>query len=393
MTLGDLRSFGINLESVGVACMWLALVLRAPTAMRSSEQRSLWLAVLGAAAALTLHLPWVNDLVYQATGPTHLTALARNLLGVLTSAAVLDFVFLAFRGRHTYPLYGLAAVGMTVLTWLDLTAVPHLSHTIPPSGAPAPSATYWAVLIAINLSTNVVCALACWWYSRASPDFALRVGLRLFGLGAVFAGSYWLLHCAYLGARYSWIPSLAPLLLGCYALARASAICVPLGAMAALTLQRVRVLWQLRPLWRDLVEAVPDVRLAPARRPGLGFLRYSDSPLDLRLYRTVIEIRDAILDLRAYVPQPVLDEVRAHLEDESSPPADADPRVTACWLRIARRAKAGGAPPHRGDLTVPVLGGADLPGEIEFLRRVSKADTTPRIRELAARLERPTAPH
>ncbi|MEU5190148.1 MAB_1171c family putative transporter [Streptomyces klenkii] len=388
MLISELRSFGTGLETAGVACMWLVLTLRAPAAIRSSEQRSVWLAVLGAAAALTFNLQWVNDLVYQASGPTHLTALARNLFGVLTSAAVLDFVFLAVRGRHTYPLYGLAGLVMTGLTWLDVTAEPHLAHAIPSVGDPTPSTTYWVALITVTLSTNVVCAIACWWYSRASLDLALRIGLRLFGLGAAFAGAYWLLSATYIGVRYSWIPSLTPLLLGCYAFSRASAICVPLGIAAALALRHVRVLWQLWPLWRDLVAAVPDVSLAQPRQRGLRFFPRSD-PLDLCLYRTVIEIRDAILDLRAYIPQAVLDDVRAHLEHESSPPADIDPRVTACWLRIARYAKAGGAPLLRGDLAVPVHGGANLSGEIEFLCKVAKANTSPQIRELAARLNRP----
>ncbi|MFC4518312.1 MAB_1171c family putative transporter [Streptomyces ehimensis] len=365
--------------------MWLAVLLRAPTAVRSNEQRPLWLAVLGSTAAVTLHLQWVNDLIHQAAGPTHLTALGRNLIGIVTSAAVLDFVFLAVRGRHTYPLYGLAGLVMAVLTWLDFAAEPHLSHTVPPIGDPAPSTTYWGVLIAINLSTNTVCAIGCWRYSRVSQGLALRAGLRLFGLGAVFSGAYWLLNTIYIGFRYSWIPSLTPLLLGCYAFLRASAICVPIGAAAALALRRIRLLWQLQPLWRELVGAVPDVRLEPARQRLLDFLRYS-SPLDLRLYRMVIEIRDAILDLRAYVSQEVLDEVRARLGHEDSPPADADPGVTACWLLIARDAKASGAPLLRGDLTVPVFGGVDLTGEIEFLCQVARADTSPRIRRLAAQL-------
>ncbi|MFI8933325.1 MAB_1171c family putative transporter [Streptomyces sp. NPDC053474] len=380
------------METAGVAWMWVSLGLRAPAVLRSSKQRPLWLAVLGAAAALTLHLPWFIDLLHQATGPTHLTALARNLFGVLTSAAVLDFMLLAVRGRHTYALYGLAGLVMVLLVWLDTAAGPHLQHAIPPVSHPMPSTSYWAVLIAVNLSTNVVCVVACWRYSRASQDRSLRVGLRLFGLGAAFAGVYWLLSAAYVGVRYSWIPALSPLLLGCYALARASAIFVPLGTAVAVAVRRMRILWQLWPLWRDLVNAVPDVSLTQTHQRGLALLQRS-GPLDLRLYRIVIEIRDAILDLRAHIPHAVLTEVRDHLEREGAPSAEEDARVTACWLRIARSIKAEGTPPLRGDLTAPVIGGADLPGEIEFLRKVAKADTSPQIRRIAAHLSHSTEKH
>ncbi|MFD0415284.1 DUF6545 domain-containing protein [Streptomyces sp. NPDC127108] len=229
--------------------------------------------------------------------------------------------------------------------------------------------------------------------ARPSHVRALRfIGLRLFGLSAAFAGSYWLLSAAYIGVRHSWIPPITPLLPGCYAFSRASAICVPLGASAAVALRRVRTLWQLWPLWRDLVNAVPDVSLAQTRQRSLALLQHS-GPLDLRLYRTVIEIRDAILDLRAHIPHAILTEVRIRLEREGAPPAEEDARVTACWLRIPRRMKAEGTPPLRGDLTAPVLGGTDLPGEIEFLRKVAKADASPQIRRIAAHLSHSIEKH
>ncbi|MFI0909824.1 MAB_1171c family putative transporter [Streptomyces abikoensis] len=376
----ELRTFGIGLETAGVACMWLAVALRAPTVIRSHEQRPLWLAVLGAATAVTLHLQWVNDLVFLVTGPTHLTALARNLFGVLTSAAVLDFVFLAVRGRHTYALYRLAIVVMAVLIFLDMTAESHLPHAVHPVAGPSPSTAYWAVLISVNLGTNIVCATACWWYSRASRDAALRVGLRLFGLSAVFSGTYWLLSVAYIEGRYFWIPSVTPLLLGCYAFVRASAICVPIGIATVLALRRLRILYRLWPLWRDLVDAVPGIHLE-IRKRGVIFPRWPGS-LDLLLYRTVIEIRDAILHLRAYVPEADLDAIRDAIEHGGSPRTETDPLVTACWLRIARQAKENGVSPLRGDLTAPVLGGTDLPGEIEFLCKVAQADALSRLRRI-----------
>ncbi|MEV0119033.1 MAB_1171c family putative transporter [Streptomyces sp. NPDC050844] len=392
MTLSDLRSFGIELETAGVACMWLAVILRAPTAARSREQRPLWLAVMGAAVAVTFHLEWVNELVHQAVTPTHLTALARNLFGVLASAAVLDFVLMAARGRHTYSLYGFAGSVIATLTWLDTTADSHLHHTIPPAGPPSPTTAYWAVLVTVNLGTNVVCAAACWWYSRASHNPSLRAGLRLFGLGAFFAGAYWLLSALYIGIRLPWIPSTTPLLLGCYALARASAICVPLATATALTLRRMRLLRKLQPLWRDLINAVPEIHLAQTHQHRrLGYLR-SPGPLDLHLYRTVIEIRDAILSLRSYIPPTVLNDVLTHLAHTTSPPADTDPHVTACWLRIARHTKAKGTPPLHTNPAPPLLGGTDLPSEITFLCHVAKADTSPHIRKLATHLSHQHTP-
>lgn len=388
----ELQDLGIGLETAGVAALWLAVTLRAPSAVRSRAQRPLWLAALGAASALTLHLPWVTGLIFHATGPTHVAALIRNLFGILTSAAVLDFVLLAVRGRHTPTLYGLAALVMTALVWCDLTAAPHLAHTIPPIGDPAPSLSYWMVLITVNLTTNTVCAIACWHYYRTIADPSLRIGLLLFGTGGIFAGFYWLLSTAYIVHRNPWIPAINPSLLACYALLRAGAISVPLASAAMLALRHLQVLRRLRPLWRDLVAAVPGLTLHPI--PQRRFkLRSTSAPLDVAVYRTVIEIRDAMLNLRAYVSVATLDGLHAHLEEASPQGADIAPQAAACWLHVARHAKKCGVRPLRTEHTAPVLGGSDLPGEIEFLTEVAAAYASPAIRALAARHLRSTTLH
>lgn len=55
----DLTAFGNWLALPSVVCLWAAVLLRAPGALRSPQQRGLWLAVATAAAAMTLNLPEV----------------------------------------------------------------------------------------------------------------------------------------------------------------------------------------------------------------------------------------------------------------------------------------------------------------------------------------------
>lgn len=89
----ELTAVGDWLAVPSVVILWLAVLLRAPGALRSPQQRGLWLAVATAAAAMTLNLPAV---VTYATSRdpdyAHTVGLVRNLIGVLSAGAVLYFV-------------------------------------------------------------------------------------------------------------------------------------------------------------------------------------------------------------------------------------------------------------------------------------------------------------
>ncbi|MER6049165.1 DUF6545 domain-containing protein [Streptomyces sp. NPDC001793] len=66
------------------------------------------------------------------------------------------------------------------------------------------------------------------------------------------------------------------------------------------TARTTRTLWRLRPLWNDLTAAVP--RITPDRPlTSIGALLRSPRAMRLRLYRQVIEIRDAPLTLEGHV--------------------------------------------------------------------------------------------
>ncbi|MEU2257155.1 MAB_1171c family putative transporter [Nocardia xishanensis] len=111
---------------------------------------------------------------------------------------------------------------------------------------------------------------------------------------------------------------------------------------------------QLRPLWRDLTAAVPEIVLLPDdSRPG--------EPMS-RLYRMTVEIQDALLHLRPYEPEP------------SGEPSTAD---YARRIAHAARAKASGEPPRtRGGApasAVQALGVDDRAAGLRDLLRLAKA--------------------
>lgn len=96
----ELAALGDWLAVPSVVLLWCAVLLRAPSAVRSPEQRGLLLAVATAAAAMTLNLPDVVEAAQRDPDTAHLVGLVRNLIGVLSAGVVLYFVSAATRGRR-----------------------------------------------------------------------------------------------------------------------------------------------------------------------------------------------------------------------------------------------------------------------------------------------------
>ena len=146
-----------------------------------------------------------------------------------------------------------------------------------------------------------------------------------------------------------------------------------LGLAAALRwLADYRAYLAIRPLWRDLCRAVPEVALEPP--PGDRVVQDSLPPRDLRfrLYRCLVEVLDARLLLRAYLDPRVLElAIDAwHGRGRSASP-ELPVFLEAVALEAALRARAADRPPARPGtlLAIPANGG--MSDELDFFCRVA----------------------
>jgi hypothetical protein len=383
----DLTALGNWLAVPSVVCLWAAVLLRAPGALRSPHQRGLWLAVATAAAAMTLNLP---DVVAYAMsrdpGYAHTVGLVRNLIGVLSAGAVLYFVAATTRGRTLQLAAWMGTVAwLTVLVVLDVSSPAHGTHTLPPSGDPVPSLGYWLVLISAHLLANTACVSLCWRYGRRTRSRGLAAGLRLFGLGTALAGLFWFAYLLKAVAGSTWAMPAMPLLMNLHGLLRAAAILVPTVFALRTVAADVATVWRLWPLWRDLVQAVPHVALTKPRAGRALEVLWPPVPRNLLVYRKVIETRDAILILGEYVAPGLPEQARSHVAGHGVPEQRRTAAALACVLKEARQAKLDGTPGRTGEgaaLDLPAAmqtsaeGGA-LEDEARFLVDVARAYASP----------------
>lgn len=230
---------------------------------------------------------------------------------------------------------------------------------------------YWWVFLAFHLVADTTCGLVCWSQGRRETPRQLRYGLRLFGTGALLASLLWTLKLAYLCTRLPFFDPLFSPVTGIEALFMAAGAALPLLAQVRTRRQHRKAYQGLDVLWRDLTAATPDVVLGPGR------LRAMATPLQLRLYRRVIEIRDAMITLRNYVTPAALDLARRQATDHAFPEAVAEAHVTAFWLTAALHALHRGHPPQPQSVNLAGPGAHDLADEINHLLRVADAYQSP----------------
>ncbi|MFG2227693.1 MAB_1171c family putative transporter [Streptomyces sp. NPDC048644] len=373
-----------GLEDAGIIALWAVALVRAPQGIRSREQRPLWFAIVMIALAMSTHLDPVTAVLARMVPSAHWIDLTTHLFSIVDGAAVLWFILQAARRRRRTALVSGAAVAvMVVLVFLDVAAAPHARNQIAPSpDVPSVPDAYWWIFFAFHLTADTTCGLVCWRHSRrGSVPPSLRYGLRLFGTGILLASLLWVLKLAYLGTRS---PVFAPLfspLTGAEALFIAAGVALPFLIQMRALLRYHTSHRGLAPLWRDLVAAAPDVVLSPGNR-----LRAATVPIQLRLYRRVIEIRDAMIVLRSYVTQATADQVRRHVTDHAIPEHLADAHITACWLTAALHSRDTGQIPEAQTLNLAGDGAHDLTEEISYLLRIAAAYRSPVVHNYRASL-------
>ncbi|WP_432049923.1 MAB_1171c family putative transporter [Verrucosispora sp. NA02020] len=216
----------------------------------------------------------------------------------------------------------------------------------------------------------------CWRFARICGRPWLRRGLRITAVGAAFALLYSTNKIAYLIAYWSgYQPTgereIAAVLVTISALLMMIGLTMPAWG-PILTITRrwddFRSYQRLEPLWRDLVNALPDLELDASLRRRLGAVR----DIDYALTRRAAEICDGCLALRPYMDLRVTALAEQHA-DRAGLTAD-ERRATieaahlACALRAHQQSLVAAVPLPPDDLHRPSGGYA---GEIAWLTLVS----------------------
>lgn len=376
----------------GIACMGVVTVLRVPAAARFPEQRALWLAMAAATVSMSFHIRGVSDLVDQFVGVSHWTDLFRHLCGLVTVVVVLDFVIRVTDTRRLIRVvYPAAVVVAVALVGLDIFSGPHSRNDLLRSNLTASWMTqcYWWILLDAHFWMNVACIWVCWRHSRRPELPYLRVALRLFGLGMAFSAAYMMTSMAYVAFRWSLTPALLPAFGAGEAVFMAAGTAVPLILVIRLAGSEIVVLYQLHPLWRILVQTTPEVTF-PGKVPH-GRVRDLLTALPrvrAKLYRQIIEIRDALLALSRYVTPEAVHLAREHVSRYSVPTFLVKATLTACSLEAALHAKLSGEIPCRTGNAIFDHGGSDRRSEIRWLCLVAHAHHGPVVQAFTDTLRR-----
>ncbi|MFJ4912918.1 MAB_1171c family putative transporter [Streptomyces sp. NPDC088726] len=340
---GDATALSDSVQHVSIVCLWAAVVLRAPWALRRPDARGLWLAVATGAAATTLNSTAVLDFCRTTTGSPCGIGLVKNLIGVVSAIAVLHFVA-ATTSRQGLTVEWRLRAGLTLVTLVlvGLIAARDGAGTAATKDASLSVTVYGLTIIGIHLTANYYCFIVCWRYGKKAGPGLLGTGLRLFAVGTAMAEVYWLGRLVHLATPTETSSPYLSLFLGLHGLFRATALLMPAFATTRRVLADVVLVWRLWPLWHNLVAAVPNVALGKPRSRLLELL-WPQMPLDVLVYRKVIETRDAILVLLHHVPVEVaasalLGVAPVHCEAGGEPDAEA----LAAAIRQARHAKLTG---------------------------------------------------
>ncbi|GAB3575228.1 hypothetical protein GCM10027445_37350 [Amycolatopsis endophytica] len=355
MTGDVLHTIGTAVLVPGVVALWGALLVRAAAAVRgSAPRRRMFLAVAGLAASITIYVEPVRSLVHHALHLGTRCGVVMNVWGVLSSALILDFVLAATSRRRPVLVYSAAAtVGVALLALNTGTCVT--------SADGSRFALFWCLLCLTHVLGTGPSALLCARYARRATNLPLRAGLSVLVTGFVSSTVFWALVVpGFLITRAPWLPSAFPLNIGVTAWVMALGIALPQLLRLHHAAGDRRTLRRLEPLWRRLTTAVPQVRL-----PEHG--RWTS---DLRLYRRVIEIRDAVVVLRDYAGPDIVEAAHVHARDDAV--------ATACWLPFAEAAQARGAAPHPAP--APSDEPDDWAGEVGFALRLAEHQNSSAVR-------------
>jgi hypothetical protein len=378
---------------------WLAVAYRLPVLWRPVEQlglRAPWGAHLALALALTFLWGPVYVLTDSVAGVPNLSRLlAHSLVLVGCWCVQVYFVHLALppKTAHRRTLHGglallvalvLMGVFFRVADIHEEDAVDFTGHF---AGRPFVLEYRLVFLAYLGCSMLILITLARRYAPIVRDRASLFLGLQLLGLAGWFALGYVVLESSSALSERLGLPyplprpdlakqvvmaiSLALLLIGATLPAWG-----PRTRLASLWtwLERYRACRHLYPLWRDLCSQFPELALVEPDSAIADALAFHD--VNLRLVRRAMEIRDAELALRAFLPWGTVAAVRAACNDAGLGADETRATVEAASLAAALRQRSRGAVAPTADIATEPTGGSDLDEEVMYLSRVATAYAT-----------------
>lgn len=365
---------------------------------RSSRRQRLVAAFLIALAASTLaNLSGPAAAIDRLTGTPDLAVLLKNLLALVAVAGATMLVSSLITQRPTGLRDLLASQALTVGSAVGMAA---LFTMIPRDFAgldfvdahadSVPVAAY-GLLFQVGMGANVAALgprLRRLW--RRAPAGPLRFSLLLSWLGALAALAYLANRMLFVvshvaGLRVVQGPiyvAVSQTLLGTTLLLIAAGSGSEVVRRVGRGLRDYWSLQRLYPLWNELRSAVPDIVLAGPRNRLFDICTLNATRL--RLYRRVIEIRDAQWALRGHMSVALREEATRQARQNGLAGSALVAATDACVLEAARRSRlAAGALPAQGALA-PDEGATDLDSEVRILLATAAASRTAFVRRFAA---------
>ncbi|MCJ0873066.1 MAB_1171c family putative transporter [Streptomyces sp. AP-93] len=235
---------------------------------------------------------------------------------------------------------------------------------------------YLAVYLAAFTANQVEIGVMGWRYSRIAPSAWLRRGLRMVAFTLPFALVYTGCRTADIVAAqfgetgHPWEPA-AQLGVGIAVIVQTVGWILPDWGphltSAGDQLRYRRAYRVLTPLHRSVTEEVPEpvIPVSPALH------------LRARLYRMMIEIRDAQWALRTWMDPEVARIAGVEAERVGLCGEELAAVVEAAQLRGAIEAKRRNRPPERPPETPVATAPGDLAAELAFQQRLARAMTSP----------------
>jgi len=369
--------------------LWVVALWRAPSLRHSHKQRSIALAFVSLAVAMTLEIPPVSARIDAVTGVVDTAYLLKHMMGLVSAASVLEFVIAVVRPEGFLQRFRRTLEGTCLVLMAIAFALAPSEGRVPDDVLLDHGFSRWALLhvgvftLYIGAAMTVTAVLFV-HAARHASDRWVRAGHGLLGLGGVLGVLYALQRIKHLvdiaggNVTATDIHNAATVSTALKVAAIAAIItgsCLPPISIAATALRERRALRRLEPLWRGLTQAVPSVVLSVT--PGPGRTR-------LLLHRRLVEISDATLALLEYVPADM--QARAlDMAEQAGYPLEARSAVAeAAWLKTAALI-APASSPHRGEHPRSGGNGMSPSEELRWSLQVSAAyDRCPAVAAFAS---------